>query len=298
MRKRLIQILISVMLLGSVKMGEAAAAASANRLGKTFCRFVPERSGDFAWENDKVAFRVYGPALRSGAEDSGIDCWLKRVDYPIIDKWYREAATEGKSYHIDHGEGHDPYHVGSSRGCGGLGLWIDGKLVTSNTFTEWKIIQCEPEKSIFVLTYEWQQDGDTYREEKQITIKLGDRLFGAVSTFWKNGALATGLPIAIGITTHDTKVTPSKDASTGWMACWEPIDGHGLGTGVVMDPAAIKEYQLIESPKKDESHALFITRTDAHGQVAYYAGYGWAKAGEIKTSKDWSNYLKDFHQKK
>ena len=26
-----------------------------------FGRFVPEREDDFAWENDKVAFRVYGP---------------------------------------------------------------------------------------------------------------------------------------------------------------------------------------------------------------------------------------------
>ena len=25
-------------------------------------RFVPERRDDFAWENDRIAFRVYGPA--------------------------------------------------------------------------------------------------------------------------------------------------------------------------------------------------------------------------------------------
>ncbi len=45
-------------------------------------RFVPERMDDFAFENDKVAFRVYGPALKNSQENNGTDCWLKRVDYP------------------------------------------------------------------------------------------------------------------------------------------------------------------------------------------------------------------------
>lgn len=30
--------------------------------GFAACRFVPERMDDFAFENDKVAFRIYGPA--------------------------------------------------------------------------------------------------------------------------------------------------------------------------------------------------------------------------------------------
>lgn len=76
---------------------------------RTFARFVPERSDDFAWENDLIAFRAYGPALREGKENSGIDCWLKRVNYPIINKWYVQSE-QGKSYHKDHGEGCDNYH--------------------------------------------------------------------------------------------------------------------------------------------------------------------------------------------
>ena len=61
-----------------------------------------------------------------------------------------------------------------------------------------------------------------------------------------------------------------------------------------MNPQAIKEYLFIESPKKDESHVLFVTCTDAKGRVTHFAGYGWAKAGEIKTSEDWNNYLEHF----
>ena len=44
-------------------------------------RFVPERKDDFAWENDLIAFRAYGPALRYFPEDSGFDAWPKRVPW-------------------------------------------------------------------------------------------------------------------------------------------------------------------------------------------------------------------------
>ena len=90
-----------------------------------FGRFVPEREDDFAWENDKVAFRIYGPNSGGKGPVSGVDAWFKKVDYSIVDKWYAEQL-QGKSYHVDHGEGHDIYHVGPSRGVGGTAIWVDG----------------------------------------------------------------------------------------------------------------------------------------------------------------------------
>jgi hypothetical protein len=32
---------------------------------KTYCRFIPERKDDFAWEKDKIAHRMYGKALEA-----------------------------------------------------------------------------------------------------------------------------------------------------------------------------------------------------------------------------------------
>jgi hypothetical protein len=260
---------------------------------RTGCRFVPERSDDFAWENDKIAFRAYGPALRENPEDSGFDCWLKRVEYPIIDKWYKEAS-EGKTYHKDHGEGYDPYKVGASRGCGGLALWIDDKMVASNVFTKWKIVKNSPEESVFVLSYQWDHAGDRYQEEKQISIRMGERLFESHSTFRKNGELAADLPIAIGLVRHHAEDTVAKDLSKGWMSIWETIDSYDLGVGVVIDPNKIVEFRMLESKVKLESHALLITKTDANGQLKYHTGYGWEKAGEIKTDEDWHSCLSEF----
>ena len=78
-----------------------------------YSRFVPERTDDYTWENDRVAFRVFGPTAQKMVEDSipggtlssGVDAWLKKVNYPIIDSWYKkELETEG-TYHEDTGEG-------------------------------------------------------------------------------------------------------------------------------------------------------------------------------------------------
>lgn len=258
---------------------------------RTFCRFVPERSDDFAWENDLVAFRVYGPALRSGAEDSGIDCWLKRVKYPIIDKWYREALEDEKSYHKDHGEGYDPYHVGSSAGCGGTALWFDGKRVSLETFTKYEVVECKPEQSKFKLTYEREIDGVLYGEERTISIELGKRLFEVRSVFTKDGKIAAELPVCIGVATHDGKATVHSDSAKGWIACWETIKESGLGTAAMMDPQRIKEIKEVKGAEKDAGHVFLITNTDNEGAVSFKAGYGWETAGEIKTSQDWLQYL-------
>lgn len=259
----------------------------------THARFVPERMDDFAWENDRIAFRAYGPALRESSEDSGFDAWLKRVSYPIVDKWYA-AHLSGQSYHVDHGEGYDPYKVGASRGCGGLGLWLDEQWVTSNVFTGWEILHSTPELTRFVLHYEWEHEGDRYTEAKEISIRLGDPLFRATSTFRKNGALAPGLPVAIGLVLHHEADRVLKDPDAGWMAVWEELDGAGLGTGVVIDAERIEDIFVQTGPGELDDHAVLLTRSDARAQVDYYAGYGWARAGVILTPEDWTRYLHDF----
>src|SRR5438046_7481420 len=68
---------------------------------RAYVRYVPERVDDIAWENDRTAFRIYGPELETAAPPltAGIDAWGKRVRYPIINRWYGGK----ESYHIDRG---------------------------------------------------------------------------------------------------------------------------------------------------------------------------------------------------
>jgi len=48
-------------------------------------RLVPERKDDFTWENNRSAFRLYGPALKATGEISnGMDFWAetyRKADY-------------------------------------------------------------------------------------------------------------------------------------------------------------------------------------------------------------------------
>ena len=261
----------------------------------TFCRFVPERADDFAWENDLIAFRAYGPAIckSKGREDSGVDVWLKRVNYPILDRWYA-LDKQGFPYHRDFGEGNAPYHTGRSRGCGGTALWKDGKLILPGPYKDWKIISREPQKSVFELTYAYDLDGAKIQEIKRITIELGKRLFLSESTFTKEGKPVAGLEIAVGITTHDGKAKGTLNQAKGWISCWETIEKSGVGTGVVLAPSRVVEMRDLKSPVKDESHLLVVTRTDAEGKTVHYAGYGWQKAGEITTPEKWEACLDRF----
>ena len=258
----------------------------------TFARFVPERKDDFAWENDLIAFRAYGPALRDGAENAGIDCWLKRVEYPIIDSWYKKFTEEGITYHQDHGEGLDNYHVGSSAGCGSTALWLNEKRQPLEAYTSWEILSSTANKTVFQLTYENEIEGHVYGETKKITIELGNRLYLTESTFTKDGQPAANMPVAIGLTTHDTKATPTWDKEAGWLMAWEELDASGLGTAVKVTPGTVTSIQVLENvEEKDYSHALLIVNTNEEGKVSYAAGYGWEAGGTITSPMLWQKYL-------
>ena len=47
----------------------------------------------------------------------------------VVNDWYMVD-----NYHQDNGDGGDFYSVGKSRGCGGLGIWQNGKLYVSRNF--------------------------------------------------------------------------------------------------------------------------------------------------------------------
>ena len=260
---------------------------------RAFARYVPERKDDFAWENDLVAFRAYGPALREGVENCGIDCFMKRVKYPIIDNWYAGEAKL-KSYHVDYGEGYDGYKVGASLGCGGSAVWRDGRMYRSEVFTGWRRFANGPIRAVFELSYgPWEVAGQQVTEKKIIALDIGKRLFRVDDRFFVDGKPAR-LEVVIGVTTHEGKAKAYVNRAKGYLYAWETIDGAGLGTAVTVPPQYIKDYRLVETDRQDEAHALFVVATDADGRFTYYAGYGWEKAGEITTREQWQDYLDRF----
>jgi hypothetical protein len=275
-----------------IQSAPTSIAAQSNVMA--YGRFVPERRDDFAWENDKVAFRVYGPAAPLKGHSSGVDAWFKRVDYSIIDKWYANHVN-GISYHVDHGEGYDPYHTGISRGVGASAVWIDGKPYSAHSYKSYTINQNSGSEVSFTLEYEWRTPLGIVKEMKTISLPLGVQLFNVDSVFTLDGKPAV-LPIAIGVATHDEKATVAYNQSTGRISAWETIDNQGVGTGAILMPSLVSKIEHIPSPIKDESHIWMFTSTDTQGKLSYKAGFAWEKAGDIRTNQQWQTYLDEFNK--
>jgi hypothetical protein len=76
-------------------------------------------------------------SIPGGTLSSGVDTWLKKVEYPIINKWYKETLVDKTgSYHEDTGEGLDNFHVGVSRGVGGIAVKNDDKYYFSKNYSK------------------------------------------------------------------------------------------------------------------------------------------------------------------
>ena len=252
-------------------------------------RFVPEREDDFTWENDKVAFRVYGPSSGGKGQVSGVDAWLKKVPYSIIDKWY-EGFLAGKSYHEDHGEGYDPFHVGDSRGVGGTAIWIDGVAWPAAKYKSYEVLQSGGNVVEFKLQYEWETPMGLVAESKTISLELGEQLYRVNSVFTLDGEPAS-LPVVIGLTTHDEAAQVASDGEKGRISTWEVIDGNGIGAGVLMSPDRTSMILHKPSEEKDASHIWLVTSSNENGELSFRAGFAWEAAQEVTSFEQWNEYL-------
>ncbi|MCC9135115.1 DUF4861 domain-containing protein [Pontibacter silvestris] len=265
----------------------------------TYSRLVPERVDDYAWENDRIGFRVYGPEGQrrveagepGGAFGSGPDIWLKRVSYSVLDKWYEKDISKSGSYHEDTGEGYDPYLVGSSRGLGGIGVWEVDSLYVSKNFVSSKKIAEGPIRTVFELTYApWDANGRTINEKKRISLDLGSNMTRVEEVLETDKPLPN---LTIGITLHDKRGEVKGNQEQGWFRYWEPMDDSYLGTGIVVEPEVVQEFRDHRVEAKDESHLYVITKP-GNNRLVYYAGFGWDKSGQFKSLAEWDAYLASF----
>ena len=264
-----------------------------------YSRFVPERTDDYAWENNKVAFRTYGPVAQKMKEDgvkggtltSGIDAWLKRVEYPILNKWYEKYTNGTGTYHKDTGEGLDNFHVGDSRGIGGVALKVDDVYYFSKNFTTWKTITTGPIRTSFILTYaDWDAAGNKISEVKHISLDYGSFLSKFEISVSGTKTLSTG------ITLHENNGKTEGNLKEGWIDYWQPLDDSELGTGIVFPKnTAISFEKYINSNK--ELCNLYATLKVKNNKVIYYSGFGWKKQGAFTTKEAWEKYLGEFAQK-
>lgn len=262
-----------------------------------YSRFVPERTDDYTWENNKVAFRVFGPVAQKmvegnipgGTLSSGVDAWLKRVEYPIINKWYKETLVDKTgNYHEDTGEGLDNFHVGTGRGVGGIAVKVGENYYYSKNFKNYRTITTGPLRTSFYLEYEnWDAAGNKIKETKTITLDLGNNLSKFSTNIQGTNTISAGLIL------HEKDGEVSGSNENGWVSYWQPHADSELGTAIVASKEVFKSFENYDVEVKDKSTAYAHLRVN-NNKVIYYAGFGWKKAGEFTTKQAWENYLTMF----
>ena len=261
-----------------------------------YSRFVPERADDYTWENNRVAFRTYGPTGQKEALEgvpgstlsSGIDAWLKRVEYPIINKWYKKTISGKESYHEDTGEGLDNFHVGDSRGVGGTAVKVDTTYYVSKNYVTWKTITTGPIRTSFIISYaDWDAAGKKISETKHISLDYGSNLTRIEATVKGTDVMSAG------ITLHENAGETTENRNEGWTSYWEPHGDSELGTGIVAPKNEIVDFEKYITSKKDLSN-LYMQLKVNNGKIVYYAGFAWKKSGQFETRSAWNRYLDSF----
>lgn len=255
--------------LGVKTVTTTQGSALIGRTPACYVRYVEDRKADIAWENDRAAFRIYSQQVKNKVS-SGVDYWAKKVEYPIIDRWYEKDATGG-SYHKDEGEGCDFYAVGKNRGIGGIGIWTGGELLVPEPYESYRI-DCNTRDSIsFTVTYPAiVTDDDSIVLTETVSMKLGSYYYKAsVSARTASGR---GVILASGLTDFGKARIVRNDAHCS-LALTERNEevGEDVGASIVADPESFKGFATFG---KD---VLVLMELPSGGCVEFFAGAAWSR---------------------
>jgi hypothetical protein len=256
---------------------------------RVYGRFNRERFDDFVWENDKVAFRMYGEALETWVREpltsSSVDAWVKKTNRLVANDWYLVD-----NYHKDHGEGGDFYSAGKTRGCGGSGLIAEGRLFTSKNFRRSRVLSRGPIRLLFELEYDaWDVAGVKVRERKRVTLDAGSNFnrFENMYTTEGGAPLPQGSIYAAG-TKKEKGADLRVDPAAGVVRAWEELTRYGkdgwMGCAVIVEPG-----RLVSNPELDGN-----VLAGFRGPAPYFAGTGWDRSGDFKTMADFDALVSAF----
>lgn len=279
-------------------------------------RIYPDREDDLTWENDKCAWRMYGPKMHNKGV-SGFDTFAKNVTYPVQDALYHSELTSyavnarlkkvGRgsewaqlhrdvyTYHRDRGQGMDAYTVGTTLGAGAPALIDGGNLIMPDVYEKAEIIENGPLRFCVRLQM-YEQNG--IRETRTFTQDKGTHLARVEVAY--SGA-AAGTPVASGIVVHKSQPTAyaiNKKAS--YIAYSDALDtpqGQNgqlfIGCYYPEKMKALKYQPLPEEKAGGIGHVLGITTLAADKPFTYYAGSAWSKY-DVPTMAVWEQLLQHY----
>ena len=277
-------------------------------------KMYPERVDDIAWENDRTAYRLYGPALqRSGEKAYGIDVWVKNTPDLEVDNRYKvELANHAKiqqlikqgktdeakkleiatTYHFDHGYGLDCYKVGPTLGCGAPALMENGLLVMPYSYKDYKILDNGPLRFTVELTYNpTTANGDKNIVEHRILSLDKGSNFNKM-TVWYEG-LSKPIDIAAGVVVHEEDTQTIK-CGRDFVAYADPTDNPAAQNFQIfvaaLFPNGVSETKplLYDQPRNGAAgHVVGILKNYKNAQrYTYYFGSAWSK-NDVRNFEEW-----------
>ena len=279
-------------------------------------RIYPDREDDLTWENDKCAWRMYGPKMHNKGV-SGFDTFAKNVTYPVQDALYHSELTSyavnarlkkvGRgsewaqlhrdvyTYHRDRGQGMDAYTVGTTLGAGAPALMDGGNLIMPDVYEKAEIIENGPLR-FRVRLQMYEQNG--IRETRTFTQDKGTHLARVEVAY--SGA-AAGTPVASGIVVHKSQPTAyAINKKAGYIAYSDALDtpqGQNgqlfIGCYYPEKMKALKYQPLPEEKAGGIGHVLGITTLAADKPFTYYTGSAWSKY-DVPTMAVWEQLLQHY----
>lgn len=268
------------------------------------------RKDDIAWENDRCAYRVYGPALQKTGERSfGTDIWVKNTpDTVVYERYIKDMIGNRKnddeteiltSFHLDHGNGLDPYRVGATLGLGAPSLMVGKNQVLPYCYKDYRILDNGPLRFTVELTYNPSTVGDMKNVVEHRIISLDKGSNFNKMTVWYDG-LTTPTDFATGFPIHEED-TETKTFAKDYVSYADPTDNIEVNNsqvyvGVLFPKGIDHTYYQLFDKKHDGAtgHALGLKRgLKNQEKYSYYFGAAWSKY-DVRSYAEWQIRIKDY----
>ena len=255
-----------------------------------YSRYVPERLDDYAYENNVIAGRIYGPSLEF-PRTFGSDIWVKCTDRLVIDDWFAKA-----DYHHNYGEGMDCYKVDATLGGGALVPYAGPeKFFVGDNYTSQRHICDGPVRTEAVFEYgPFDVDGKQVTATRVLSLDANSHFVKWTTTFDCEGA--DSIAVVLGAVMHDVV---GKNAELNWIAFTEkasdsadPERDGNISVAVIYDKAELDDNPYYTSGQ-EAGHAVIITEEKTGKPVVTWTGSGWSQGG-VASQEAWAKTVREF----
>lgn len=245
-----------------------------------YSRYVPERKDDYAYENNLIAGRIYGPSLKD-PRTFGPDIWLKCTERMVINDWFAVG-----DYHHNHGEGMDCYKVANTLGGGACVPYSGDTIFIGDNWADQKHVCDGPVRTQATFRYpEFDVNGVKVSAERTLTLDANTRLVHWTTVFHSR---KDSLDVVLGAVMHNVL---SREDGDNFIAFTErasdsrnPERDGNISIGLILDKSFKATAGTIDG------HAVLKFKVKCGEAINFWTASGWSHGG-IGSPEEWNEYV-------